>query len=281
MILLKTKSETRNIVKEWHKNNLTIGFVATMGCLHEGHKSLIEKARRENDRVVVSIFVNPTQFGPSDDFEKYPRDIGADIEMCTNENVDLVFAPDTSEMYKDANLTYVDVNKLGDGLCGEKRTGHFRGVCSVVSKLFNIIVPNRAYFGQKDYQQLTIIKRMVKDLDFDIEVISCSTVRQENGLAISSRNQYLSSEERTLALVLPKTLELAKKLLEDGEKEPEKIKGFIINELIDEPMISIDYVEVVDAIELNPMKKITGSILVAVAIFVGNTRLIDNFIFIS
>lgn len=281
MILLKTKSETRNIVKEWHKNNLTIGFVATMGCLHEGHKSLIEKARRENDRVVVSIFVNPTQFGPSDDFEKYPRDIGADIEMCTNENVDLVFAPDTSEMYKDANLTYVDVNKLGDGLCGEKRTGHFRGVCSVVSKLFNIIVPNRAYFGQKDYQQLTIIKRMVKDLDFDIEVISCSTVRQEDGLAISSRNQYLSSEERTLALVLPKTLELAKKLLEDGEKEPEKIKGFIINELIDEPMISIDYVEVVDAIELNPMKKITGSILVAVAIFVGNTRLIDNFIFIS
>lgn len=281
MILLKTKSETRNIVKEWHKNNLTIGFVATMGCLHEGHKSLIEKARRENDRVVVSIFVNPTQFGPSDDFEKYPRDIGADIEMCTNENVDLVFAPDTSEMYKDANLTYVDVNKLGDGLCGEKRTGHFRGVCSVVSKLFNIIVPNRAYFGQKDYQQLTIIKRMVKDLDFDIEVISCSTVRQEDGLAISSRNQYLSSEERTLALVLPKTLELAKKLLEDGEKESEKIKGFIINELIDEPMISIDYVEVVDAIELNPMKKITGSILVAVAIFVGNTRLIDNFIFIS
>lgn len=281
MILLKTKSETRNIVKEWHKNNLTIGFVATMGCLHEGHKSLIEKARRENDRVVVSIFVNPTQFGPSDDFEKYPRDIGADIEMCTNENVDLVFAPDTSEMYKDANLTYVDVNKLGDGLCGEKRTGHFRGVCTVVSKLFNIIVPNRAYFGQKDYQQLTIIKRMVKDLDFDIEVISCPTVRQEDGLAISSRNQYLSSEERTLALVLPKTLELAKKLLEDGEKEPEKIKGFIINELIDEPMISIDYVEVVDAIELNPMKKITGSILVAVAIFVGNTRLIDNFIFIS
>ncbi len=281
MILLKTKSETRNIVKEWHKNNLTIGFVATMGCLHEGHKSLIKKARRENDRVVVSIFVNPTQFGPSDDFEKYPRDIGADIEMCTNENVDLVFAPDTSEMYKDANLTYVDVNKLGDGLCGEKRTGHFRGVCTVVSKLFNIIVPNRAYFGQKDYQQLTIIKRMVKDLDFDIEVISCPTVRQEDGLAISSRNQYLSSEERTLALVLPKTLELAKKLLEDGEKEPEKIKGFIINELIDEPMISIDYVEVVDAIELNPMKKITGSILVAVAIFVGNTRLIDNFIFIS
>lgn len=281
MLLLKTKNEVRNTVKEWRKNDLTIGFVATMGCLHEGHKSLIKKAIRENNKVVVSIFVNPTQFGPNEDYEKYPRDMEADLKMCTYENVDLVFAPDTVEMYKESNLSYVDINKLGDGLCGEKRAGHFRGVCTVVSKLFNIITPNRAYFGQKDYQQLAIIRRMVKDLDFNIEVVSCPTVRQEDGLAISSRNHYLSSDERTFALVLPRTLELAKKLLEDGEKKADIIKGLIIKELMGEPMISIDYVEVVDADELKPIQIITGTILVAVAIFVGKTRLIDNFLFES
>ena len=277
MLLSTTKRETRDTVKEWIRKGLTIGFVPTMGYLHPGHRSLIEKARRENDKVVVSIFVNPIQFGPNEDFEKYPRDMEADTEMCRAAKVDLIFAPAVSEMYKTPNLSYVDIEKLGDGLCGAKRPGHFRGVCTVVSKLFNLVTPDRAYFGEKDFQQLAIIKRMVSDLEFDVEIIPCPIIREEDGLAISSRNAYLSPAERTAALVVSQSLSRAREAIGRGERGASVIKALVMNELLQEPLARVDYVEVVDAAELSPVAEIGGSVVVAVAVFIGKTRLIDNF----
>ena len=277
MLLSTTKRETRDTVKEWIGKGLTIGFVPTMGYLHPGHRSLIEKARRENDKVVVSIFVNPIQFGPNEDFEKYPRDMEADTEMCRAAKVDLIFAPAVSEMYKTPNLSYVDIEKLGDGLCGAKRAGHFRGVCTVVSKLFNLVTPDRAYFGEKDFQQLAIIKRMVSDLEFDVEIIPCPIIREEDGLAISSRNAYLSPAERRAALVVSQSLSRAREAIGRGERDVSAIKALVMNELLQEPLARVDYVEVVDAAELSPVAEIGGSVVVAVAVFIGKTRLIDNF----
>lgn len=279
MILVEEKNKTREIIKEWKSKGYSIGFIPTMGYLHRGHLSLMEKARRENDKIVVSIFVNPIQFGPNEDYDKYPRDMAGDIEMCKSVNVDLIFAPSVSDMYKTSNQVYVDVEKLGDVLCGAKREGHFRGVSTVVAKLFNIISPDKAYFGEKDYQQLVIIKKMVDDLDFDLEIIPCAIVREEDGLAISSRNSYLSREERKAALILAESLSRARQAMIGGERDVSIIKNIITNELSQEPLAVIDYVELVDAIELRPVARVSERILVAVAVFIGKTRLIDNFIF--
>jgi len=279
MKTVNTISEIKQITKEWKAKGFSIGFVPTMGYLHEGHKSLIEKARVENDKVVVSIFVNPTQFGPNEDFEKYPRDLEKDAALCSDAGADLIFAPEVKEMYPDGSHTFVDVEGITEGLCGEKRPGHFRGVCIVVSKLFNIVSPHRAYFGEKDAQQLAVIKRMVNDLNFDIEVKGCPIIREEDGLAKSSRNTYLSAEERIAARVLSRSLNKGKEALSKGERDSDNLKNIILNELNSEPLAKIDYVEIVDSSTLKSIKNIEKPILTAIAVFIGKTRLIDNFTF--
>lgn len=271
--------ETRKIIKNCKKCALSIGFIPTMGFLHQGHLSLIERARNENDFVVVSIFVNPTQFAPNEDFEKYPRNISKDIEACKNAGADLIFAPDSTEMYPSENLTFVDVKALGENLCGSKREGHFRGVCTVVTKLFNIIMPDNAYFGEKDAQQLRIVKQLTRDLNFDTNIVSSPIVRDKDGLALSSRNSYLSEEERRAALSLNASLIEAKKHIMDGERDVSKIKARITAKISSEPLAIIDYVEILDSDSLKPINKITASALIAVAVYFGKTRLIDNFTF--
>lgn len=271
--------EVREIIKDWKSGGFSIGFVATMGYLHNGHKSLIELARQQNDRVVVSVFVNPTQFGPNEDFAKYPRDIEHDWQICQEAGADLLFAPAAAEMYPDNNLAYIDLKELGDNLCGASRPGHFRGVCTVVGKLFNIITPDQAYFGQKDAQQLAIIKKMVKDLNFAVEIVACPIVREPDGLALSSRNAYLSKQQRQAALILSQSLQAAQELLLKGERDAQVIREFISEQIAGEPLVKIDYIEVVDALSLKPVKNIAAPILVAAAIYVGKTRLIDNFVF--
>ena len=223
MKVVTTVKEVRDYVKQWKKNGETVGFVPTMGYLHEGHGSLITAARNNNDRVVVSIFVNPMQFGPTEDLESYPRDLEKDSKYCESLGADLIFHPEPSEMYHDDFSTYVDMSVLTEELCGLSRPVHFRGVCTVVNKLFNIVQPDRAYFGEKDAQQLAIIKHMVQDLNMDIEVIGCPIVREEDGLAKSSRNTYLSLEERKAALILSQTVELCKKLIADGETDADVV----------------------------------------------------------
>lgn len=271
--------EIRQIISEWKSQGISIGLVPTMGYLHDGHKSLIEQARRENDKVVVSIFVNPMQFGPNEDFEKYPRNLEYDFQMCSQAGADIVFTPSVTEMYASKNLVYIDVDELGDCLCGAARLGHFRGVCTVVAKLFNIVMPDRAYFGEKDAQQLAIIKRMVQDLNFDIEIVPCPIIRESDGLAISSRNSYLSAQERQAAVIISKSLKLAKQMLCQGQRNAEIIKQLIIDKISSEPLAHINYVDIVDAVTLKPMSNITTPILVAVAVYIGETRLIDNFSF--
>ncbi len=271
--------EVREITGNWKKRGFSVGLVPTMGYLHPGHISLIEKARRENDMVVVSIFVNPIQFGPNEDLDKYPRDMAHDAEVCEKAGADLIFAPEPSEMYPLETLAFVDIKKLGDGLCGAKRPGHFRGVCTVVSKLFNIVQPDRAYFGQKDAQQLAIIRRMVKDLNFGTEIIPCPIVRESDGLAMSSRNLYLSAEERKAALSLSRSLNEAKKLMMNGEKDIAVIKKAIADGISAEPLAATDYVEIVDAEDLRPVETADRPVLAAVAVYIGKTRLIDNIIF--
>jgi len=279
MKTVNTIAEVKGLIKEWKKSGLSIGFVPTMGYLHEGHKSLVEQARKENDKVVVSIFVNPTQFGPNEDFEKYPRNLEKDEALCSSAGADLIFAPEVVEMYPKSPSAFVDVEGVTEGLCGEKRPGHFRGVCIVVSKLFNIVAPDRAYFGQKDAQQLAVIKTMVRDLNFNIEIIGCPIIREEDGLAKSSRNTYLSPEERIAARVLNRSLSKGKEALAQGEKHSKIIKDIIVKELNSEPLAKIDYVEIVDSVTLKPIDIIEEPILTAIAVFVGKTRLIDNFTF--
>lgn len=271
--------KARALTHSWKKQGLSIGFVPTMGYLHEGHASLINRARRENDKVVVSIFVNPTQFGPNEDFDKYPKNLERDREICERAGADLIFTPSVAEMYPLKKLAFVDISELGEGLCGAKRPGHFRGVCTIVSKLFNIVMPDRAYFGEKDAQQLAIIRRMTMDLCFNIQIVPCPTVRDRDGLALSSRNSYLSEAERRAARVIPESLELARKALADGEIDASVIKSIISQNITAEPLASIDYIEVVDSSLLKPIVRIDKPVLVAVAIFIGATRLIDNFSF--
>lgn len=279
MNTVKTIKEVREQIKEWKKQGLSIGLVPTMGYLHEGHKSLIDKAASQNDRVVVSVFVNPIQFGPNEDLGSYPRDIEHDKKLCKEAGASLVFNPEPCEMYFEDRCTYVDVDGLTEGLCGAKRPGHFRGVCTVVSKLFNIVTPDRAYFGEKDAQQLAVIRRMVRDLSFDIEIVGCPIVREEDGLAKSSRNTYLSKEERQAALILSRSLRKAEELFKAGEKDVEAIKKAIRDEIAKEPLAKADYVEIVDSNSLKPVKTAASSILTAIAVFIGKTRLIDNFTF--
>ena len=280
MEIVKTIKEVRQQVKQWKKEGLSIGLVPTMGYLHEGHKSLIDKAVTENDRVVVSVFVNPIQFGPNEDFKTYPRNMDNDKKLCESSGASLIFNPEPSEMYFENKSTNVDVGGLTEVLCGAKRPGHFSGVCIVVSKLFNIVSPGRAYFGEKDAQQLAVIKRMVRDLNFDIKVIGCPIIREKDGLAKSSRNTNLSQEERQAALVLEKSLKQAEKLLENGVKDTLLVKKLIEEQLNKEPLAKIDYVEIVDSESLKPVKEINKTVLIAIAVFIGKIRLIDNFIFV-
>lgn len=276
MEILSKIKQTRNLIKKWKQQNLTIGFVPTMGCLHQGHLSLIEQARKENDKVIVSIFVNPLQFGPTEDFSRYPRPLEKDLEGCRNFGADLIFTPTLNELLPEKNLIYLDVELLGNNLCGSSRPGHFRGVCTIVAKLFNILTPNKSYFGEKDAQQLAIITRMVKDLNFETTVIPCPIIREADGLAMSSRNIYLKPEERIAARVISKSLAQARLLLDQGERDPFVIKSFIIGNIKSEPLASIDYIEIVDHTTLQFVDKIEKPVLIAIAVHFGKTRLIDN-----
>lgn len=279
MIISDSVQEVRKLTANWKKRGFSVGLVPTMGYLHPGHISLIERARKENDMVVVSIFVNPIQFGPNEDLDKYPRDMAHDREVCEKAGAELIFAPQTSEMYPCENLAFVDIKGLGDGLCGAKRPGHFRGVCTVVSKLFNTVLPDRAYFGEKDAQQLAIIRRMVKDLNFGTIIVSCPIVREPDGLAMSSRNLYLSPDERKAALSISRSLSAAKELMRKGEKNAVKVREMIVAGISAEPLARIDYAEIVDSADLKPVEKIEKPVLAAVAVYFGKTRLIDNFTF--
>lgn len=276
MKIIKTIEELRPIIKGWKREGLTVGLVPTMGYLHDGHKSLIVKAVSENDKVVVSDFVNPTQFGANEDLSSYPRDIERDAALCEAAGADIIFHPEPEEMYFPDKCTFVDMDKLTKGLCGKTRPVHFSGVCTVVSKLFNIVTPDRAYFGQKDAQQLAVIKRMVRDLNFDITIVGCPIVREADGLALSSRNTYLNEEERKAALILNKSLTIGKEMIEAGEKDVEKVREAITKSLQTEPLAKIDYVEIVNSENMEPMEQINSSVLVAIAVYIGKTRLIDN-----
>lgn len=275
MKITTTVEETREIVRGWKKEGLSIGLVPTMGFLHEGHASLIRKACEQNDRVVVSDFVNPTQFGPNEDLAAYPRDFERDCALCEDIGASLVFHPEPSEMYHDQR-TYVNIEELSETLCGVTRPIHFRGVCTVVSKLFNIVTPDRAYFGQKDAQQLAIIRKMVIDLNFGIEIVGCPIVREEDGLAKSSRNTYLSPEERKAALCLSRAVKKGMEVISKGCTSESVISE--MKKVIEaEPLARIDYVQVVDALNMQPVEKVDKSVLVAMAVYIGKTRLIDNF----
>lgn len=275
--VVKTIDEVREFVKAKRKDGQTVGLVPTMGYLHEGHKSLIVRATAENDCVVVSDFVNPTQFGPNEDFESYPRDINADAALCTEAGASIIFNPEPEEMYHSA-LTTVSVADITTGLCGKTRPTHFAGVCTVVSKLFNIVKPDRAYFGQKDAQQLCVIKKMVEDLNFDIEIVGCPIVREEDGLAKSSRNTYLNEAERKAALCLSRSLKLGRQMIEQGVKSASEVIDAIKAEIEKEPLARIDYVEIVNIETLRAVETVDGPILAAMAVYIGKTRLIDNFI---
>ena len=275
MKIVGTVKEVREQVKEWKKQGLSVGFVPTMGYLHEGHKSLMDAARKGNDKVVVSIFVNPMQFGPTEDLATYPRDLDHDAALCESAGVDLIFHPEAEEMYEKDFCSFVDMTGLTEGLCGKTRPIHFRGVCTVVNKLFNIVTPDHAYFGQKDGQQLAVIKRMVRDLNMDIEIVGCPIVREEDGLAMSSRNTYLSPEERKAALILSKTVALGKELAKT-EKDANKVVEAMKKNIETEPLAKIDYVEAVDALSMAPVEKLEGTCMLAMAVYIGKTRLIDN-----
>lgn len=269
-------AEIKELVYQWKNKDRSIGLVPTMGFLHAGHGSLIEKARAENDVVIVSNFVNPTQFSANEDLNSYPRNLEADCKLCESLGVDLMFTPTPEGMY-DNPLTFVDINLLSDELCGKSRPTHFRGVCTVVTKLFNITKPTKAYFGQKDAQQLIIIKKMARDLNFDIEIIGCPIVREKDGLAMSSRNAYLNPQEREAATCLSKAIALGKSMIEK-ELSAQELKDCMKKIIDAEPLAKIDYLEIVDLNTLQPVEYIEHSVLVAMAVFFGKTRLIDNFI---
>jgi len=277
-IVVKTIAEVREIVASWRKEGLTVGLVPTMGYLHEGHQSLIEKSVSQNDRTVVSVFVNPIQFGPNEDLEAYPRDLERDKALVKAAGGDLIFNPEPSEMYPGHFTSFIDTTETTELLCGAVRPIHFRGVCTVVGKLFNIVCPDRAYFGQKDAQQLATIRRFVRDLNFPLEIVPCPIIREADGLAKSSRNTYLNAEERQAALILSKSLALGKAAIEGGEHSAKAVIDIIKANLATEPLARIDYVEVVDFENIQRIETIEGETLVAIAVYIGKTRLIDNFV---
>lgn len=278
MQIVKTVEDVRRQVKVWREQGLSVGLVPTMGYLHEGHKSLIDRAVEQNDCVVVSVFVNPIQFGPTEDLATYPRDLEHDAAICEEAGADLIFHPQPEEMYYDDFCTYIDMDSLTKGLCGKTRPTHFRGVCTVVGKLFHIVGPDRAYFGQKDAQQLAVIRRMVRDLNFPLQIVGCPIVREEDGLAKSSRNTYLSPEERKAAVILHKGLTKGEEMVKAGERDARKVKKAICDIIASEPLAKIDYVDIVDFDNIQEKEVLEGSVLAAVAVYIGKTRLIDNFI---
>lgn len=279
MMVMRKPGEVQRCCEAARLQDKRIGFVPTMGYFHEGHLALMRRAREENDFLVVSLFVNPTQFGPDEDYGRYPRDFERDKGLAEEEGVDLLFAPSVEDMYPEGYATYVEVTgRLTSSLCGVSRPGHFRGVTTVVAKLFNIVKPHRAYFGEKDAQQLRVIKRMVMDLNFDIEIVAVPTVREPDGLAMSSRNEYLSPEERKAALVLWRSLNLARSLVEAGERKADRIVSEMRRLIESEPLARIDYVEIVDSETLENVDVIEGEVLVALAVYIGTTRLIDNIV---
>ena len=277
MKIVHTISEVREGIQVAKKKDACVGCVPTMGALHAGHGSLIEAAKKECDFVVVTIFVNPTQFGPGEDLDKYPRTLESDCSYCQQLGADLVFAPSAEEMYPAEQLTWVEVEQLTDGLCGAKRPGHFRGVTTVCAKLFNIIQPDIAYFGQKDAQQALVIQRMVRDLNMPLEIRVCPIVREPDGLAMSSRNKYLSSEERKRALCLYKALQACVQEAAAGNQDVESLIGQM-KSIIEQDHGRIDYIRIVDTDTLEQLDRIEEKALVAVAVYIGNTRLIDNFV---
>ena len=286
MRLLKTKGEVRRGVAAARaaaeattaRDEDGVGLVPTMGYLHEGHLSLARRARQENALVVMSIFVNPTQFGPNEDLSHYPRDLERDLFLAEEEGVDLVFHPPPEEMYLPGHATWVDVEGLTEHLCGASRPGHFRGVSTVVTKLFGICRPDRAYFGQKDAQQAFVIRRLTADLDLGVEVVVCPTVREPDGLALSSRNVYLTEEERAEAPVLYRALRSAEALIASGERDARLVVRDVLEVLAQSPHGRVDYVEVVDTATLQPLEILAGEVLLALAVWFGGTRLIDNLV---
>lgn len=277
MKIVKTVSEIREIIKEWRKAGYSVGLVPTMGYLHAGHGSLIKQSVKNNDKTVVSVFVNPTQFGPNEDLEKYPRDIKRDSELVQSLGGDIIFNPEPEEMYKKNNATTVKVEGLSQKLCGVTRPIHFAGVCQVVSKLFNIVTPDNAYFGLKDFQQYVIINKMVEDLNFPVKINPCAIVREESGLALSSRNVYLTDEERKSALSLNQSLRYAKSLISSGEKRASFIIDEITKIINNVPYSKIDYVKIVDIDTLDDIDTVENRYAVLLAVYIGKTRLIDNF----
>lgn len=276
MEIIRVPKMMREITKNLKIKSKTIAFVPTMGALHEGHLSLIKRAKDENDITVVSIFVNPIQFAPGEDYEKYPRDIDKDCEKLKKIEIDYLFLPDVNSLYPNGYSTYINVENLSDKLCGKFRPNHFRGVATIVCKLFNIVNPNRAYFGQKDYQQTLIIKKMVEDLNIDVEIIVCPTIREKDGLAMSSRNSYLNEIERKSATVIYKCLKEGEKLLK-AKINPSEVSERIQNILKKEPVIKeIQYAGVFDPFTLEELKELKDVCLIAIAVKIGETRLIDN-----
>lgn len=277
MKIVKTVSEVRAQVSEWRKEGMSVGLVPTMGYLHEGHASLIKASVKDNDKTVVSVFVNPMQFGPTEDLESYPRDINRDAQLAEECGADLIFNPEPNEMYHDGFSSFVDMTVLTQELCGLSRPVHFRGVCTVVTKLFNIVKPDRAYFGKKDAQQLAVVRHMVDDLNMDLTIVGCPIVREDDGLAKSSRNTYLNADERKAALVLSKALNLGAELIRSGERNCkaviDKMKEFIKRE----PLAKIDYVKIVDCKTMQQIEELDRPALAAMAVYIGKTRLIDNF----
>lgn len=279
MIAVTTIQEVREQVAQWKREGLTVGLVPTMGFLHEGHASLVDKARNMCGKVVASDFVNPTQFGPNEDLEAYPRDFDRDCALLEEHGCDLVFHPSVEEMYAPNAATYVEIlDEMPKQLCGKTRPIHFRGVCTVVSKLFNIVQPDYAFFGQKDAQQLAIIRRMVRDLSFGVQIVACPIVRESDGLARSSRNTYLNPEERQAALCLSRAVFAGQSAAEQGERDAKAVLKRMTDIIEAEPLARIDYVSAVDGETMLPVDKLTDGVLVAMAVYIGKTRLIDNFI---
>lgn len=278
MTVVEKISEIKPLIDKYKKENKTIGFVPTMGYLHEGHISLVKSSVQDNSITIISIFVNPAQFGPNEDFDRYPRDFDGDCRKAEAAGVDIVFAPSVGEMYPERYNTYTEVFGITDKLCGKSRPGHFRGVCTVVLKLFNIVEPDRAYFGQKDAQQVAVIKKMVADLNLRVKIITCPIIRESDGLAMSSRNVYLSSEERKAALVLSRALKEAADAIKGGVRDSRNVMDLIVGRISEEKLANIDYVEVVDAETLENKERLQGDMLLAVAVKFGKTRLIDNVI---
>lgn len=278
MIIAETINEVRAQVREWKRQGLKVGLVPTMGYLHEGHASLVRESVRRCDKTVASVFVNPTQFAPNEDLATYPRDFARDCEILEREGCDMVFHPSVEEMYPEGFATYVEIqSEMPKQLCGKTRPIHFRGVCTVVCKLFNIATPDMAFFGEKDAQQLAIVRRMVRDLSIGVEIVGCPIVREADGLAKSSRNAYLSEKERSAALVLSKAVSLGKKMTEEGERDASKVVAAMRALVEAEPLARIDYVSAVDGETMAPVKEISDRTLVALAVYIGKTRLIDNF----